>query len=89
LTQYTDTAAPVQDPAGVHATSTRTRPTIDDDAHTIMINRVAWDTLRPRALDVPTAPKFTLLKRQVLNLIREETMRALADAPPLGPTGPR
>jgi hypothetical protein len=45
LTQYTDTAAPVHDPSGVHTTATRTRPTIDDDAHTIMINRVAWGAI--------------------------------------------
>jgi hypothetical protein len=42
VTQYTDTAAPAHDPSGMHATATRSRPTIDDDLHTIMINRVAW-----------------------------------------------
>ena len=45
MTQYTDTAEPVHDPSGVHATAARTRPTIDDDAHTIMINRVAWGAI--------------------------------------------
>ena len=45
MTQYTDTAAPVRDPSGIHTTATRTRPTIDDDAHTIMINRVAWGAI--------------------------------------------
>jgi hypothetical protein len=45
LTQYTETAAPMYDPSGAHPTATRTRPTIDDDAHTIMINRVAWGAI--------------------------------------------
>ena len=45
LTQYTDTAAPTHDPSGAHPTATRARPTIDDDAHTIMINRVAWGAI--------------------------------------------
>ena len=43
MTQYTHPAAP--DPSGVHTTATRTIPTIDDDAHTIMINRVAWGAI--------------------------------------------
>jgi hypothetical protein len=34
LTQYTDSPGPLHD-----------RPTIDDDAHTIMINRVAWGAI--------------------------------------------
>ena len=45
MTQYTDTVAPVRDPSGAHATATHTRPTIDDDAHTIMIIRVAWGAI--------------------------------------------
>ena len=32
-------------PSGAHPTATRARPTIDDDAHTIMINRVAWGAI--------------------------------------------
>ncbi len=39
---------------------------------------IAVDIPRPRSLDVLTAPAFTALKRQVLGLIREEAMRALA-----------
>jgi hypothetical protein len=35
----------VRDPSGAHPTATRARPTIDDDAHTIMINRVAWGAI--------------------------------------------
>ena len=38
------------------------------------------DIPRPRSLDVVTAPAFTALKRRVLGLIREEAMRALAEA---------
>ena len=45
LTQYPETAAPTHDPSGAHPTATRARPTIDDDAHTIMINRVAWGAI--------------------------------------------
>jgi hypothetical protein len=45
LTQYTDTGAPAHDPFGVRATETHSRATIDDDAHTIMINRVAWGAI--------------------------------------------
>jgi ABC-type nitrate/sulfonate/bicarbonate transport system ATPase subunit len=41
---------------------------------------IAVDIPRPRSLDVLTAPEFALLKRRVLGLIREEAMRALADA---------
>ncbi len=47
---------------------------------------IAVDIPRPRTLDVLTAPEFTALKRRVLGLIREEAMRALADADPPGPT---
>jgi NitT/TauT family transport system ATP-binding protein len=50
---------------------------------------IAVDIPRPRSLDVLTAPGFTRLKRKVLTLIREEAMRALADAEPLGPAGQR
>ena len=46
---------------------------------------IAVDIPRPRSLDVLTAPEFTLLKRRVLGLIREEAMRALAEAEPLPP----
>jgi ABC-type nitrate/sulfonate/bicarbonate transport system ATPase subunit len=41
---------------------------------------IAVDIPRPRALDVLTAPAFIVLKRRVLGLIREEAMRALAEA---------
>jgi NitT/TauT family transport system ATP-binding protein len=44
---------------------------------------IAVDIPRPRSLDVLTAPEFTVLKRRVLGLIREEAMRALAQAEPL------
>jgi ABC-type nitrate/sulfonate/bicarbonate transport system ATPase subunit len=43
---------------------------------------IAVDIPRPRSLDVLTAPEFTALKRKVLGLIREEAMRALAQAGP-------
>jgi hypothetical protein len=43
VTQYTETAAPRHELSGAHAT--HARPTIDDDAHTIMINRVAWGAI--------------------------------------------
>ena len=42
VTQYTDNPRPVHDP---YPTATHPRPTIDDDAHTIMINRVAWGAI--------------------------------------------
>ena len=42
MTQYTDSPGPVHDP---YPTATHPRPTIDDDAHTIMINRVAWGAI--------------------------------------------
>ena len=45
LTQYSDTAAPTHVPSGEQATGTHSRPTIDDDAHTIMVNRVAWGAI--------------------------------------------
>jgi NitT/TauT family transport system ATP-binding protein len=41
---------------------------------------IAVDIPRPRSLEVLTAPAFTALKRKVLGLIREEAMRALAQA---------
>ena len=41
---------------------------------------IAVDIPRPRSLDVLTEPAFTALKRRVLGLIREEAMRALAEA---------
>jgi ABC-type nitrate/sulfonate/bicarbonate transport system ATPase subunit len=47
-------------------------------------DEIAVDIPRPRSLDVLTAPEFTALKRKVLGLIREEAMRALAQAEPLG-----
>jgi ABC-type nitrate/sulfonate/bicarbonate transport system ATPase subunit len=42
---------------------------------------------RPRSLDVLTAPEFTALKRRVLELIREEAMRALAQTRPPAAAG--
>ena len=45
MTQYTDTTAPRHEPSGAYATAAHARPTIDDDAHTIMINRVAWGAI--------------------------------------------
>jgi NitT/TauT family transport system ATP-binding protein len=41
---------------------------------------IAVDLPRPRAPEVLTAPRFVALKREVLALIREEAMRALAEA---------
>jgi NitT/TauT family transport system ATP-binding protein len=41
---------------------------------------ITVDLLRPRAPEVVTAPRFVALKRQVLALIREEAMQALAEA---------
>ena len=38
------------------------------------------DIPRPRGPEVLTAPRFVALKRQVLALIREEAMQALAEA---------
>jgi NitT/TauT family transport system ATP-binding protein len=48
---------------------------------------IAVDIPRPRSLDVVTAPAFTALKRKVLGLIREEAMRALAEAYPSAAAG--
>ena len=45
MTHYTETAAPGHDLSGAHHTAVHTHPTIDDDAHTIMINRVAWGAI--------------------------------------------
>jgi hypothetical protein len=45
MTQYSDSAAPTHVPSGPQATSAHSRPTLDDDAHTIMINRVAWGAI--------------------------------------------
>jgi hypothetical protein len=42
LTQHTDSPGPLHDP---YPNATHPRPTIDDDAHTIMINRVAWGAI--------------------------------------------
>jgi len=41
---------------------------------------IAVDLPRPRGPQVLTAPRFVALKREVLALIREEAMRALAEA---------
>ncbi len=41
---------------------------------------IAVDLPRPRGPEVLTAPRFVALKREVLGLIREEAMRALAEA---------
>jgi len=41
---------------------------------------ITVDLPRPRAPEVLTAPRFVALKREVLALIREEAMRALAEA---------
>jgi len=43
---------------------------------------IAVDIPRPRGPEVLTAPRFVDLKRQVLALIREEAMAALAEAAP-------
>jgi len=45
VTQYTETTAPRHEPSGAYATATHPRPTLDDDAHTIMLNRVAWGAI--------------------------------------------
>jgi ABC-type nitrate/sulfonate/bicarbonate transport system ATPase subunit len=44
---------------------------------------IVVDIPRPRGPEVLTAPRFVALKRQVLALIREEAMAALAEAAPL------
>jgi NitT/TauT family transport system ATP-binding protein len=41
--------------------------------------RIAVELARPRAIDVTTSPVFNDLKREVLALIREETVRADAE----------
>jgi NitT/TauT family transport system ATP-binding protein len=41
---------------------------------------ITVDLPRPRAPEILTAPRFVALKREVLTLIREEAMRALAEA---------
>jgi NitT/TauT family transport system ATP-binding protein len=41
--------------------------------------RIAVDLARPRTIEVTTSPIFNELKREVLALIREETVRADAD----------
>ena len=43
---------------------------------------IVVDIQRPRGPEVLTAPRFVALKRQVLGLIREEAMAALAEAGP-------
>jgi NitT/TauT family transport system ATP-binding protein len=48
---------------------------------------IAVDLPRPRSLEILTAPEFTALKRRVLRLIREEAMRALAQARPPAAAG--
>jgi NitT/TauT family transport system ATP-binding protein len=52
-----------------------------------IMEEIAVDIPRPRTLDVLTAPAFTALKRKVLGLIRQEAMRALAQARPSAPAG--
>ena len=41
--------------------------------------RLTVDLPRPRSLEVTTSPAFNALKREVLGLIREESMRAAAE----------
>jgi ABC-type nitrate/sulfonate/bicarbonate transport system ATPase subunit len=41
--------------------------------------RLAVDLARPRALETTTSPRFNELKREVLALIREESVRAAAE----------
>ena len=45
---------------------------------------IVVDIPRPRGPEVLTAPRFVALKREVLALIREEAMTALAEAEPPG-----
>jgi hypothetical protein len=45
LTHYTETPAPGHDLSGAQHTASHAHATIDDDAHTIMINRVAWGAI--------------------------------------------
>ncbi|TMQ27185.1 MAG: ABC transporter ATP-binding protein [Candidatus Rokuibacteriota bacterium] len=44
--------------------------------------RLTVELPRPRSLEVTTSPFFNELKREVLALIREESVRAAADPPP-------
>jgi ABC-type nitrate/sulfonate/bicarbonate transport system ATPase subunit len=44
-----------------------------------MKKRIAVELARPRTIDVTTSPVFNDLKREVLALIREETVRADAE----------
>jgi NitT/TauT family transport system ATP-binding protein len=48
---------------------------------------IVVDIPRPRGPEVLTAPRFVALKREVLGLIREEAMAALAEAAPATPSG--
>ena len=41
--------------------------------------RIAVELPRPRLLEVTTSPRFNELKREVLALIREESLRAAAE----------
>jgi ABC-type nitrate/sulfonate/bicarbonate transport system ATPase subunit len=41
--------------------------------------RIKVDLPRPRSIDVTTSPVFNALKREVLALIREESVRAAAE----------
>jgi NitT/TauT family transport system ATP-binding protein len=43
--------------------------------------RLRVDLPRPRALEATTSPRFNELKREVLGLIREESLRAVSDEP--------
>ena len=45
--------------------------------------RLTIDLPRPRSLDTTTSPRFNELKREVLALIREESVRAAHDAQPV------
>ncbi len=45
--------------------------------------RLTIDLPRPRSLDTTTSPRFNELKREVLALIREESVRAAHDAEPV------
>jgi hypothetical protein len=45
LTQYTETAASRDDVSRTQSAAAYTQPTAADDAHTIMINRVAWGAI--------------------------------------------
>jgi ABC-type nitrate/sulfonate/bicarbonate transport system ATPase subunit len=43
--------------------------------------RLTVDLPRPRPLEATTSPRFNELKREVLGLIREESLRAVSDEP--------